>query len=123
MTIERNALIEAAANLLADGDLPGPDEDEYTRGLCELISDAAGTGLDKYGVWGEIQRKVRLLSLPTAPGLYQASDRRSVEHAVTYRLTDSLGWVNAFGNESVDLGELAEVNRQNPLVRLIRSAA
>lgn len=125
MSTDRTALVKAAANLIVDGDMAGPDEDEYTRALCELIADGAGEGDgDKYTAWREIKHQARLLSLPIEPGLYQLGEPDvPIEHAVTYRLTQSFGWVNALNNTSLDIDALVETHRTRPLVRLVRASA
>lgn len=116
-------LINAAAMLLYDGELEGPDKDEYTRALCELIADAGGGSGDKYAVWADVQNRVYALRLPTEPGLYQAGDPYvPVEHAVTFRLNDVVGWVNALDNKPADLRMLAGIQRAHGLARLTRLA-
>lgn len=123
MSTHYNNLINAAAMLLCDGELAGPDKDEYTRALCELIADSGGGSGDKYAVWADVERRVYTLRLPTEPGLYQTGDPHvPIEHAVTFRLNDLVGWANALDNKPADLGTLAEIQRSHGLSRLTRLA-
>lgn len=73
-TVGRAELIDAAADLWLGAEegetLPTPDQDEYMRGLCELIANAAGAE-DPYNgkeeVWEEIAA-----AIPNVERRYQA---------------------------------------------------